>query len=351
MRIVSACTIHANGKCLIRPIDKTHNGSPMTELDLRHLRIFLAVHTTRNVTRAAESMGLSQSAVSVVLAQLRDHYGDPLFVRTSVGMNTTPRAEQLVPMVRQALQLLEQSLVHSAEFIPAEITRSFRLCMTDVGQMTLLPRLLARLLHLAPRARIEVVNITHDTARQLESGEADLAMGFTEHLQGGFFCQKVFDEGFACIVARDHPRIIHGITLEQLQQEGHVKVQLSATAHSIVDRILERRRIRRRFAATVPSFLGLGQLVSNSELVAIVPLRLATIFAAESRIKIVSPPLELPSYAVHQFWHDRYHRDPGNMWLRAVAHETAAQLPLAEAESPRATIQIRPLMSNSNSPT
>src|SRR5690554_5723589 len=106
----------------------------MSEPDLRHLRIFLALHAARNVTRAAEAVGLSQSSVSVVLAQLREHYGDPLFVRTSSGMRATPRAEQLAPLVRQALQLLEQSLVQSAAFDPAQISRRFRLCMTDVGQ-------------------------------------------------------------------------------------------------------------------------------------------------------------------------------------------------------------------------
>lgn len=303
----------------------------MSELDLRHLRIFLAVYATRNVTRAAESVGLSQSSVSVVLAQLREHYGDPLFVRTSDGMRPTPRAEQLVPLLREALLLLERSLEPSADFSPADIRRTFRICMTDVGQMTLLPRLLARVLALAPHARIEVANISHDTARQLESGEADLAMGFTEHLQAGFYRQKLFDEGFACIAARNHPRIAERITLAQVQREAHVKVMLSATAHAIIDRVLERRRIRRHFAASVPSFLALGQMVARSELLAIVPLRLATIFAADGHIRIVSAPLKLPPYAVHQFWHDRYHRDPGNVWLRAVAYETATTLPLETA--------------------
>jgi DNA-binding transcriptional LysR family regulator len=293
------------------------------ELDLRHLRIFLAVYAMRNVTRAADAVGLSQSSVSVVLSQLREHYGDPLFVRTSDGMKPTPRAEQLVPPVRQALQMLEQSLVPTAEFVPKDVARTFRISMTDVGQKTLLPRVLARVLQLSPNSGIEVANISHDTGRQLASGEVDLAMGFVEHLQAGFYRQKLFDEGFACIAARHHPRIVDRITLAQLQQERHVKVLVSATAHKIVDRTLERLRVRRSFAATVPSFLALGQMVASTELLAIVPLRLAAIFAAEGRIKIVAPP-------VNQFWHDRYHRDPANVWLRSVAYEIATSLSLAD---------------------
>lgn len=305
----------------------------MSELDLRHLRIFVALYVSKNVTRASEAIGLSQSSVSVVLAQLREHYGDPLFVRTSGGMQPTPRAELLVPLVRQALQLLDQSLVRAPEFNPAEITRSFRICMTDVGQMTLLPRLLSKVHQLAPNISIDVGNLSHETTRQLETGEADLAMGFTVDIKAGFYQQKLFDEGFACIVARNHPRIADRMTLAQLQQEKHVKIMLSATAHSIIDVLLERKGLQRVFAVNTPTFLSLGRVVANSTLVAIVPLRLGAIFAAESGVKIVSLPVTFPSYSVKQYWHDRYHRDPGNVWLRSLVYETASNLPLATSIS------------------
>jgi DNA-binding transcriptional LysR family regulator len=302
----------------------------MDEPDLRHLRIFLALYAARNVTSAAEAVGLSQSSVSTVLAQLRTHYGDPLFVRTSGGMQATPRAEQLMPLVRQAFQLLKQSLVRTADFDPAEIRRDFHIHMTDVGQMTLLPGLLSRIHQIAPNVGIEVGNLTHDTARQLETGEVDLAMGFTVDIRAeGFYQQKLFNEGFACIVARDHPRIGEHMTLAELRQERHVKVMLSATAHSIVDKILERKGVQRTFAVQVPTFLGLSRMVATSSLVAIVPLRLGTIFAAESQVKIVSLPIRFPSYVVNQYWHERYHRDPGGIWLRSLVYETANSLPLS----------------------
>lgn len=305
----------------------------MSELDLRHLRIFVALCAARNVTRAAEAVGLSQSSVSVVLAQLREHYEDPLFVRTAQGMQPTPRAKLIEPVLRQALQLLDQSLVRPAEFNPAEITRSFRICMTDVGQMTLLPRLLPKIQRLAPNVKIEIANLSFETARQLESGEADLAAGFTAHINAGFYQQKLFDEGFVCIASSNHPRIGKRMTLAQLQQERHVNILLSATSHAIVDKFLERKGVQRVFALKVPSFLGLGQVVAGSSLVAIVPLRLGAIFAAEKGVKVVSLPVRFPSYAVTQYWHDRYHRDPGNAWLRAQIYETAVNLPLDAAVS------------------
>ncbi|MFD0669144.1 LysR family transcriptional regulator [Ramlibacter sp. MAHUQ-53] len=300
----------------------------MSDLDLRHLRIFLALHAARNVTRAADAVGLSQSSVSIALGQLRSHYDDPLFVRTSGGMHPTPRAEALAPVVRQALQLLDQGLERPAAFEPAGITRRFRICMTDVGQMTLLPRLLSRVHQAAPQVTLEVGDLTHDTARQLETGEADLAMGFTAEIKAGHYQQKLFDEGFACLVSRDHPRIGERMTLAQFQRERHVKVMLPATAHSIVDRILERKGVQRTFGVSVPSFLGLSEVLASSDLVAIVPLRLGTIFASRNRVKIVSLPFRFPTYLVNQYWHDRYHRDPGNAWLRSLVYETAQGLPL-----------------------
>lgn len=300
----------------------------MSAIDLRHLRVFLELHALRNVSRTAEQVGLSQSSVSVILAQLREHYGDPLFVRTAGGMQATPRAEQLVPILRQALQLLDRSLERSAEFRPADIVREFRLGMTDVGHITILPRVLALIQAQAPGVTLSVRHLSHETSRQLESGELDLAMGFTEDIRARFYQQKLFDEGFACIASRRHPRLGSSMTLEQLSAEPHVRVTLSATAHSIIDRILEREGVSRHIAANVPSFLGLAQVVANSELVAIIPLRLAAVFAAEGEVKVVEPPVYFPPYVVNQYWHERYHRDPANMWLRSVVFQATTALPL-----------------------
>lgn len=273
-------------------------------------------------------MGLSQSSVSIALGQLREHYTDPLFVRTSGGMQATPRAEQLAPAIRQALHLLDESLTQVADFDPAKMRRRFRISMTDVGQMTLLPRLLLRIQQTAPNVTVEVSNLTFDTAQQLESGEVDLAMGFTTDIKAGFYQQKLFDEGFACIVARDHPRSSDKMTLAQLQNEKHVRVLVSATAHTVIDRFLESKGIRREFVVTVPTFLGLSQVIASTALVAIVPLRLAAILVQESGVKVASLSSRFPSYAVKQYWHDRYHRDAANIWLRSLVYETANQIAL-----------------------
>lgn len=300
------------------------------ELDMRHIRIFLELYTSRNVSRTAELVGLSQSSVSVVLGQLRQHYDDPLFVRTSEGMQPTPRARTLEPALREAMSLLARSMVREPEFRPESIRRTFRLSMTDVGQMTLLPGLLSKIRMTAPHAEILVSNLSYETPRHLETGDCDLAMGFTDHIKAGFYQQKLFDEGFACIVSRNHPRIGETISLARLSKEPHAKVMLSATSHALIDRFLEGKGVQRNFSVRVPSFLGLSQIIATSELVAIVPVRLATIFAVNGLVRIVTPTVQFPSYSVNQYWHDRFHRDPANMWLRSIVYETATGLPLSQ---------------------
>jgi len=300
--------------------------SSLNELDIRHLRIFLALCATKNVTRAADSVGLSQSSVSVVLAQLRQHYGDPLFVRTSGGMKATPRAEALRPLVYQALKLLEQCLEPSLVFDPLTSSRCFRICMPDLGQTILLPRLLSVIDKQAPNVNIEVSNLSYETARQLETGEADIALGFTEEMKAGFYKQKLNNERFVLIASKNHPDVDGKMSLAQLQQQKFVKVMLTGTSHSIIEKFLERKGIVCNYVANVPNFIGLGQIVASSSLVAIVPLRLGIIFESENAVKMVQLPLKFPSYTVNQFWHERFHRDPANMWLRSLIHDTSETL-------------------------
>jgi len=98
--------------------------------------------------------------------------------------------------------------------------------------------------------------------------------------------------------------------------EGHVTVTSSGTGHAIVDSVLAQKKVERRIVATVPSFLALGSIVANTELLAIVPRILASTLAAKEKLRILELPIELPPYSVKQHWHERFHTDPASIWLR-----------------------------------
>lgn len=288
----------------------------MAEFDVKLLRVFDEVYKTRSVSRAAERLGVAQPSVSIALGKLRRHFKDPLFVRTSSGMEATPHAGGLVGPVREALRLLEMTLGRQAAFEPARSDRAFRIAMTDISQSVLLPTLLNHLRTAAPSIRIDVLEITGETPRMLESGDADLAIGFMPQIEAGFYQQKLFAQHLVCICRRDHPRIKGRLDRRQFAAEAHVAVAASGTGHWTVEKVLLDRRIERRVALRLPNFLGLGRIVARTDLLATVPSLLAETLATQDRIQILALPVEVPEYAVKQHWHERYHHDPGHGWLR-----------------------------------
>lgn len=290
----------------------------MKRFDVELLEVFDEIFKTGNVTRAAERLGMPQSTVSLALNKLRDHFNDPLFTRTAKGMLPTPRAQNAIADVRQALQLLQHALADQPTFDAAASDRIFHICMTDISEIVLLPRLLNHLREVAPGISIEISKISSESPAELADGLVDLAVGFMPHLEAGFYQQTLFDQNFVCLAAAGHPRVGATLSLEALQREGHVRVHASGTGHAIINKVLEREHIRRRFPLGVPSFLGVARIVAQTELLAIVPSRYAEALLPSEPVKMLALPVELPRYQVKQHWHERYHADVSNRWLRQV---------------------------------
>ncbi|MEN3275100.1 MAG: hypothetical protein V7631_890 [Massilia sp.] len=290
----------------------------MKRFDLELLLVFDEIFKTGNVTRAAHNLGLPQSSVSLALAKLRSHFNDQLFSRTARGMVPTPRAQNAIEDVRRAILALQHALADQPVFDPAASTRRFRICMTDISEIVLLPRILNHSRSVAPGIHLEISRISPDTPAELADGTVDLAVGFMPHLEAGFYQQKLFDQHFVCLVARTHPRVGDTLTVAHLRQEGHVRVRTSGTGHAIVDKILTRDEIERTVVLNLPSFLGVASIVAQTELLAIVPERYARVMAGSEAVRFLPIPVELPSYQVKQHWHERYHADVSNRWLRQM---------------------------------
>lgn len=287
-------------------------------MDLKLLAVFDEVYKTRSVSRAGDALGVAQSSISISLARLRRHFGDQLFVRTSDGMQPTPHATTLVEPIRQALTLLRGITRQQAVFEPAQAQRTFRICMTDITHLALLPALVNRLSDVAPGVHIAITHISAQTAKMLETGEADLAVGFMPQLEAGFYQQQLFAQHFACLVRREHPRVRARLTPTMFQRERHVVVTAAGTGHDLVEQELERLGVRRNVALRLPNFLGVGSLVATTDLLVTVPQRVAETLLKIADVKTLAPPFVLPTFAIKQHWHDRYHQDPANRWLRSV---------------------------------
>jgi DNA-binding transcriptional LysR family regulator len=284
--------------------------------DLELLAIFDEIYKTGNVTRAAANLGLPQSTVSLGLGRLRSHFNDRLFSRTARGMVPTPRAQNAIEDVRRAMQALQHALADQPVFDPAGSEREFRVCMTDISEIVLLPRLLNHLREIGPGIRLEISKISQDSPAELADGSVDLAVGFMPHLEAGFYQQVLFDQSFVCLVAASHPRIRDSLSRDMLRQESHIRVLSSGTGHAIVDKVLAAEGIERRIALKLPSFLGVARIVAQTELLAIVPYRYASEVAESEAVRLLSVPVALPGFQVKQHWHERYHADVSNRWLR-----------------------------------
>ena len=280
------------------------------------LVLFDEIYQTQSVTRAAEKLDLSQPTVSVWLAKLRRTLGDPLFVRTAGGMKPTPRAEALIGPARDALALLRGISGQPPAFDPAAARRVFRLCMTDASHITLLPRLLAHLRDIAPGVGLAVAPIDAATAHALESGDADLALGFVAGLESGFHEQALYTQDFVCLVSAHHPRLRDTLTLRDYRQEAHVAV-LSSTSYPMVNAALKRLKIIRHVHLELPGFLGLAAIVSSTDLIATVPRTIGETLARAGEVRVLPCPVKLPTFSVKQYWHARFHHEPGHRWLRA----------------------------------
>jgi len=293
----------------------------VTNFDLKLLAIIGELHRTRSVSQAAERLALSQSAISMSLAKLRKHFNDPLFVRTSTGMEPTPHALELIGILGQAESLLQTAFGHSVVFDPRTSGRTFRIQSTDIAQVTLIPKLMRHLRKEAPSVAVDLQRITPATPRLLESGELDLAVGFIAPMGAGFCQQRLFRERFVCAFRNHHPRVDGKLTLEKFEAESHLAVSTSGTGHGVLEKTLEAKKIRRKIALTVPSFLGIASIIATSDYLVVLPEQLGKHLAASGNIKILPLPFDLPAYYIVQHWHERYSQDPAGRWLRSVIAE------------------------------
>ena len=290
-------------------------------LDTRLIDIFVELCELRSVSRTAERLDLTQSTVSTCLARLREHYDDPLFVRTMNGMEPTPHALSLLPLLAEARHLLKVSTQLHASFDPASSDRRFTLCTSDIGMMVFIPALLAALRERAPAVRLDIMPIWGDLVHRLESGKSDLAVGYIPDLDAGILQQRLYTEHYVCCVASGHPRIGPSLSLADFVNEEHIVVTPSGPGRQALIKCLHDRGIDRKVGMRLANYAGINAVLGETEFIAVLPARLASFVTASCDARVLPLPFPAPTYPVAQFWHQRYSNDPGLQWLRALLAE------------------------------
>ncbi|KQP45600.1 LysR family transcriptional regulator [Pseudorhodoferax sp. Leaf274] len=287
----------------------------INDLDLNLLRLFDAVGRTRNVSRAAELLDITQPAASQGLARLRALLHDPLFVRAGAGVRPTPKAEALGSAVREALGLLEQALNAQASFDAASARQVFRLHLSDIGEARFLPELMAALLRAAPGVRVETMPLpAAEIAPALDDGRIDLAFGFLPTVQGNEQVALLRDR-YIVLVREGHPLLRTRRKAGDLQWLRELEL-VAVRTHSDTLRILELLQLQDRLRLTTHHFLVLPAIVRATDLAVVMPRNIALGFAEQGGYALVEPPLPLAEFTVSLHWSRRHANEPARAWLR-----------------------------------
>ena len=286
-------------------------------VDLNLLVALDALLEAENVTRAARRIGLSQSALSSALGRLRQLFGDPLLVRARGGMSPTPLARRLRAPVRRALDEVAGMLRPAGPFDTSRPHR-FRIAVTDYVGLVLLPALAARVLGTGPAIDLEVRTLDDWLlpADDLDRGAIDLAVSFFRDLPPRLRAERLFDEVFVCAVRRGHPTVGRRLGIRQYTQLPHLLVSPRAGVTGAVDAALAARGLTRRVAVTVPHFAVAPAVLARTDCVATLAGRIARLAARRAALRVLTPPLDLPGFAVQMVWHPQTDADPAASWLR-----------------------------------
>jgi DNA-binding transcriptional LysR family regulator len=240
-------------------------------------------------------------------------------------MLPTPRTDALITTVRELLDGLHRLSHPGVQFDPSKAHRRFSICMTDASHITLLPRLLAHVRAVAPGVVLEAHRIDKQLPQALQSGEADIAIGFLPWLDAGFYQQSLYTQDWVCLANPRHPRINAQAQkrwdLDTYQAEAHIGIS-SGTGVQLLDNAVVAQHVKREIRLEMPGFLGLMAIVSNSDLIATLPRHIGETLAHTGSLQLLPCPFAIPGFTVKHYWHARYHHDADNRWLR----ETCADL-------------------------
>lgn len=289
-------------------------------VDLNLLVAFDALVSERNVSRAAEKLGMTQSALSHALRRLRVVFGDPLLNRGPRGMEPTERALALRQPVNDALAGIHSILSSKIVFDPASEARTFRLSMSDAMSVEALPLIVRRLRKQAPNINLFVSTCgPRESCARIENDEVEMAIGVFPQLPKGLVDRELYRDKLVCVADKNHPSLKRGRMDEQAYLAcPHVTVAPNLDSGVQLDDIFAAMGLFRRVVATVPHYLAVPALIRGTDLIANTRRRLVDVLRTSSGLVVFPVPVRMrvPELSFRQIWHRRYDGDAGHRWLR-----------------------------------
>ena len=290
--------------------------------DLNLLKVFEALYTERNVTRAGQRIGLAQSSMSNALSRLRYLFKDELFIRTPKEMRPTQQAHQLAPRIELILEEVRALAGNAEVFDPLKATGTIRISSSDNLKILLAPRMMAYLAEHAPSISIRMRSLDKDRIfDDLDEGKTDIAIGTFTEVPKRAVAEKLFEDSFTCIARKDHPKLKRGMSIRQFAAIPHALVTLRDDASGLVDELLQEHGLQRRVGITVDQFSVVPHIVSSTDYLAMCPKSIATTLLKDGQCRAYEPPISLPSWPVQVVTSRRSFNDPLINWVVDVLRE------------------------------
>jgi LysR family nod box-dependent transcriptional activator len=296
-------------------------------LDLNLLVALDALLDERRITRAAERLSLSQSAISGMLARLREYFDDELLVPVGRALELTPLARELAVPVRNVLLQIQTVVSINPEFKPSTAKRHFKIATSDYVISVFLGRAIPMLEIIAPDITLEFMPQVEDSAEKLRRGEYDFLIIPEPFIADDQPHTPLFDDEYTCVVWEGNTVVGDHVDLEQYSRMDHVAALLGwPRAPTFDSRFLEAAGVRRRIRITTSDFLSMAPALVGTQMIATMHKRLALGFLRQFALRLVEPPLEIPRVRECLQWHEYRNGDPCHGWLRELLIDTAAHL-------------------------
>ena len=295
--------------------------------DLNLLPTFSALMEERNVTRAAERLGITQPALSNALMRLRTTLQDPLFIRERYGMQPTQKALELAPVIAAALATLDDVVLGQQAFDPSKAELLFTVAPNSYVEFVLMPAVVAKLREVAPNIKLRLTPFGSDLAETgVVSGSTAMVLGRIVDPPDNLVVQHMMEDGLACVVRADHPQVEESLTRQQYEQMRHVNMLPPGRLRAGLFQALDRQGLKRDVAVSVTHFLAIPELIAVTDYCSTLPKLICRFLARDKRLKVLPSPVDLGTFPVEMAWHVRYRHDPAHRWLRTLIADVAREV-------------------------
>ncbi len=309
----------------------------INRIDLNLLVYLEVLLRERNVTKAANYLGISQPAMSNGLRRLRELFDDPLLVRTSDGMTPTERARDLEPVVRRVLLDVEKVVQPKSDFDPAASERVFRIMASDYAESTLIPRVLSRLRVQAPGVTLDIMTPSDVSFLDVEQGKVDMVINRFDAMPQSFHQKTIWKDSFACLMSADNP-IRQQFDLDAYLQADHVWVSKTGMGVGVgvnpddvqrlgwVDEVLRKAGKKRQIKVFTRHYQSAMLLAEQNDLVVTIPSKAARLQQNNPRLVAKAPPFDIPPFELKMAWSPLLQHNAGHKWMRSLVADVAREL-------------------------